>query len=290
MASTGVIGKRLDVEKIERAIPELMGGLSGTGGEAAAEAIMTTDSFPKMASAGFKISGSTCIISGIAKGAGMISPNMATMLAIFMTDVSIGKNALNTAFRKAIDESFNCITVDGDMSTNDMAVILANGEASNPLIKPNTADYDKFYSALYDVSFMLAHMIIEDGEGATRFVKVEVKGAKSPKDAEQAARQVANSLLLKTMIYGADPNPGRIVAALGASGIEIGKVGAVIYICGMPVFKKDKILNFSKGSLKKALSKRCIDIKIALGEGRYSKTIYTCDLTTEYININKGYS
>ncbi|OIO38454.1 MAG: bifunctional ornithine acetyltransferase/N-acetylglutamate synthase [Candidatus Omnitrophica bacterium CG1_02_49_10] len=290
VASTGVIGKRLDAGKIIDAVPSLVKGLSQNGIYLAAEAMMTTDSFMKVAHKSIDISGRRVSIVGMAKGAGMISPNMATMLAVFMTDAGIEKAALRRAFKDAVMNSFNSITVDGDMSTNDMAAILANGRAGNTVIGLSSASYKKFSSALNDISLKLALMIIKDGEGATRSAKIEVTGASSKEAAERAARRIAESPLLKTMLYGTDPNPGRIVAALGASGVKIGKKGADIYICGKHVFKGEAILPHNRSSLKKAMTRDMVDVRIVLKEGRHARVIYTCDLTPAYININKGYS
>ncbi|OGX14928.1 MAG: hypothetical protein A2166_03545 [Omnitrophica WOR_2 bacterium RBG_13_41_10] len=269
VASTGIIGKKLPLDKIKKAIPHLVLAISKGGINRANKAIMTTDTFSKEATVKFNIGNRAITICGIAKGAGMIAPNMATMLAFIMTDVNITQPALDKALRTAVDNSFNCITVDGCMSTNDMAVVLANGAIKNPIIDFNN-HFKLFNSALNLVCLELAKMIVQDAEGSSKFIKIEVGGLKNSQEAKKIALAIANSNLFKTAVYGENPNFGRIVAAAGASGVEI----------------KEKELKIKVSPLHK----KNIDIQVSLNRGNASAIVYTSDLTPEYVKINAEYN
>ncbi|MDD5653778.1 MAG: bifunctional glutamate N-acetyltransferase/amino-acid acetyltransferase ArgJ [Candidatus Omnitrophica bacterium] len=269
VSSTGIIGKRLQVDKIKSALPLLVKGLSGAGIEQAKKAIMTTDTFPKTITVKSNIGGKTVVITGVAKGVGMIAPNLATMLVFIFTDAKISQGALKSSLKQAAEKTFNCISVDGCMSTNDTVAILANGKAGNNLI--NTGKNLAFFSrGLEAVSLELAKLLVKDGEGARKFIRIKVSGAKNFSQAKIAALAVANSNLFKTAVYGENPNFGRIVAAVGASGIDV----------------EEKNLKVHLSSLKK----KDIFVDIVLHQGNSSATVYTCDLTPEYIRINAEYN
>jgi len=269
VASTGIIGRRLPLEKIKNAIPELVKNLSQEGIHQAKKAILTTDTYPKEVTVKFKIEKIPVTICGIAKGSGMIAPNLATMLCFIFTDAVIEENALKAALRLSVDNSFNCITVDGCMSTNDMVLVLANACAGNNPIKKEKNFY-LFSKALNYICLELAKLIIKDAEGATKFIKINVKKAKSFWEAKKVALAIANSNLFKTAMYGNNPNFGRVVAAIGASGLEI---------------KEEKIkLNLSD------VNKKEIELEVLLNQGDASATIYTSDLSPEYIKINAEYN
>ncbi len=289
VASTGVIGQYLPMDVIETGIREVAAILSPNGGDDTAEAIMTTDTFAKTCTVSFEIGGKQVIIGGIAKGSGMIEPNMATMLAFITTDVNIEDSLLQKVFRKGINRSFNRISVDGDMSTNDMAVILANGLAENGEIVESTDEAMLFESALDHVVISLAKMIARDGEGATKLVEIEVKGAASHKDAVMAARSVANSNLVKTAIHGEDANWGRILAALGYSGVDLFPEQIELSMNDLPILGKGYTILIDEIKAKAALSEKNISLSINLNQGNDSATFWTCDLTKEYIHINASY-
>ncbi|PKN77349.1 MAG: ornithine acetyltransferase [Deltaproteobacteria bacterium HGW-Deltaproteobacteria-10] len=290
LGSTGVIGKRLPVKKIESGISKLVAGLNEFGIEDAEEAMMTTDKYPKIAIRRGIVGARDITICGIAKGAGMIEPNMATLLTYVMTDALIDSKALNTVFRQAIDSTFNTISVDGCMSTNDTAIIMANGLAGNNPLEKAQARLQRFRDMLSDVLMELAQAVVKDGEGATKFVSIMVEGAKSRSDARRAAYSIANSNLVKTAFFGEDPNWGRIIAALGSSGIPLEKEKISLSIGGLPVFAQDTpaIVNLSK--LKGIFQKDRIDIHVQLGGGDKSYCVYTSDLSHDYVNINADYS
>ena len=289
VSSTGVIGQHLPMEKISSGIKELAPQLSKTGNKDAAEAIMTTDLFPKECAVQFPLGSSTITIGGMAKGSGMIAPNMATMLAFITTDASIDASALNTALQIANKHSFNCLTVDGDMSTNDMVLVLANGFAKNKEIKESTPAFQLFLSALEYVLIKLAKMIARDGEGATKFIEIVVEGARTEEEAIQAARSVANSNLVKTAIHGADANWGRILSAVGYSGIDFNPDNVEISLGNVPVLKKNYEIVLDEAKAKDVLLKDSVTIWIHLNQGSSTARFWTCDLTKEYININASY-
>lgn len=269
IASTGIIGKVPNFVKIRLNIPVLVKSLNGKDGSRAAEAIMTTDTRPKEWTRRVNIAGKIVTIGAMAKGVGMIAPNMATMLAFIATDAAIEYPALKTALKEAVEGSFNMITIDGCMSTNDSVIIMANALAGNKEIKLRTGDFTKFSQALSQVCLNLARMIILDAEGATKFISIEVRGALNNQQAKQAALAVANSNLFKTAIYGENRNLGRVIAAIGASGAQIKENAGV-----------------RCSSLKNKFVKVKVDLKIASGTAR----VYTSDLTPEYIRINAEYN
>lgn len=289
VASTGVIGQFLPMDKLTLGIYDAVKKLSVEGSKDAAEGILTTDTFPKEYAVEITIAGKPVRIGGIAKGSGMIAPNMATMLAFVTTDVNISHALLKKACAKATNMSFNRITVDGDTSTNDMAIILANGKADNPLIYAENSDYKKFYSALEHVLTILSKMIVKDGEGATKFVEVIVKGARSESDAATACKTICNSLLVKTALHGEDANWGRILAAVGRSGINFNPAKTEIYFGNLLILGKNYYINFSEEKAKKILQQKEITITVNLNGGRHSATFWTCDLSAEYVRINASY-
>lgn len=269
VASTGIIGRRLPLLKIKKAIPGLVRGLSGQGIDKAKKAIMTTDTFTKEVTVRLNLGNRTITLCGIAKGAGMIAPNMATMLCFVLTDAHITQRALDKALRISVDNSFNCITVDACMSTNDAVIALANGASGNDLIDIEK-NFNLFARALNAVCLELAKLIIRDAEGATKFIRIKVDKAKSFAQARQVALSIANSNLFKTAIYGENPNFGRIVASIGASGINVKESGLRIKVS--PLHKKD------------------INVDISIEQGYSCATVYTSDLTPEYIRINAEYN
>ena len=267
--STGIIGKRLPIEKIKNAIPGLVAGLSFSKATYAQQAMMTTDTFAKEVSVRFKVDNCIVTVCGVAKGAGMIAPNMATLLCFIFTDALVTRQALDKALSAAVEDSFNCITVDGCMSTNDTVIALANGAAGNKLIglKDN---YVKFCQALNTVCLDLAKKVVLDAEGATKFIKIDVYAAQSRQEAKQVALAIANSDLFKTACFGENPKFGRIAAAIGASGIKVDEVKLKIKLG--------------------PLNKKHIDVSVGLSRGKARVTVYTCDLTGDYIKINAQYN
>ncbi len=290
LGSTGVIGKRLPVKKIESGVGKLVKGLNETGIEDAEKAMMTTDKYPKVAIRKGVVGAKDITICGIAKGAGMIEPNMATLLTYVMTDALIDYKALNTVFHQAINSTFNSISVDGCMSTNDMAIILANGLAGNNPLEKVQARLQLFRDMLTDVLMELCQAVVRDGEGATKFIAITVKGAKSKSDARCAAYAIANSNLIKTAIFGEDPNWGRVIAALGASGIPIEKEKVSLNMGNLLVFYQNSPASVNMNKLKDVFKKDRIDIEIDLGAGDKSYYVYASDLSYDYVKINAEYS
>jgi glutamate N-acetyltransferase / amino-acid N-acetyltransferase len=288
IASTGVIGAQIDMEKVAKAIPALVRGLSNDKISQAAEAIMTTDSFSKISYFDGEAGGAPYRILGIAKGAGMIMPNMATMLSFILTDIDIDAIRLKKAISSSVERTFNRITVDGDTSTNDTIFLLANGMAGNGTL--TDSDYEKFLNGLEQVMSDLSTMVVRDGEGATKLVYITVKGAISEKDAMSAARIVANSYLVKTAFYGQDANWGRIMAALGRSGIEMDEKVISISIDDVNIVAGG--ISVSAEQERKAaerMKNRSFSLIIDLNLGRSEYSVTTCDLTHEYVSINANY-
>jgi len=288
VCSTGVIGTPMPMERIRPKISELIDNLSMSTVEDIASAIMTTDTFPKIVQKNVKIGSKVGSIAGICKGAGMICPHMATMLCFIISDIAIHQKTLSKTLNIAVKKTFNRITVDGDMSTNDTVLVMANGMLGNRHITEESKSYTVFKNALYEVILDLSRLIVKDGEGATKFIEIEVKGARSGADAEKAALSVANSNLVKTAMYGNDANWGRIMAALGYSGVEMKEEKIDIY------FGKVRIVNrgISTGKDREAdgvLKRRDIKITIDLHRGRSSANVLTCDLTEDYIRVNAAY-
>ena len=289
VSSTGVIGQYLPMEKILLGVKELAGNLSRTGNKDVAEAIMTTDTRPKEVAVKFTLGGSVVSIGGVAKGSGMIAPNMATMLAFVTTDVVISQPLLSKALKAATNRSFNRITVDGDMSTNDQVLILANGLARNQSFGEHSEEYQLFSAALEYVLIKLAKMIARDGEGATKLIEVLVKGARTEEEAVRAAGAVANSNLVKTAIHGADANWGRVLAAVGYSGIDFNPDEVEISLNDLPVLKRNYEIVLDEERAKQVLSHDTVVIDINLNQGRQAARFWTCDLTKEYVHINASY-
>ena len=288
LGSTGVIGVPLPVGKILAALPNLVKSLSTTGGAAAARAIMTTDTRPKEWGCYFELGGEEVRIGGMAKGSGMINPKMATMLAVITTDARVERELLREALREVVALTFNRITVDGDTSTNDTVFLLANGMAGAPPVTRGRS-LDEFKAALYDVAVHLAKMIVEDGEGATKFITVRVTGAATVEEAEAAGRAVANSNLVKTAFFGEDANWGRILAAVGYSGIDFSPETTEISLGGLPVFKDGRGLPFSEEEAKRILKAPTVEVVINLHRGAAEASIWTCDLSYDYVRINASY-
>jgi glutamate N-acetyltransferase/amino-acid N-acetyltransferase len=289
VSSTGVIGQYMPMDKVVPAIAQLAARLSTSGNSDAAEAIMTTDTFPKEAAVHFTLGKKVVTIGGVAKGSGMIAPNMATMLAFITTDVAISGELLSKALRAANNRSFNRITVDGDMSTNDMVLVMANGLAGNAPLTENSEEFQLFKAALEYVLIKLAKMIAKDGEGATKLIEIMVKGAQSEEEAAQAARAVANSNLVKTAIHGADANWGRILAAVGYSGIDFNPDNVEISFGDLPILKKDYEIVLDEEKAKELLLKDSVVIVVDLNQGSQFARFWTCDLTKEYVHINASY-
>ena len=288
VCSTGVIGAPMPMERIRPKIPELVRNLGKFSLDDAAAAIMTTDTFPKTAGRSIRVNGKTVNIAGMCKGAGMIRPDMATMLCFLLTDASIGKGALDKALRAAVGKSFNRITVDGDMSTNDTVLIMANGMAGNATIREMTPAFDAFAAALSSITYELSAMIVRDGEGATKFVEVEVRNARSDKEAEKGARAIADSLLVKTALCGSDANWGRIIAALGYSGITIKEESTDIFLNGIKVAGRGTATGRDKEANERLKGKE-VRIVADLHLGKGCAKILTCDLTEAYVKINAEY-
>jgi len=293
VASTGVIGQTLPVEVIENGIPELVSKLSYEGSKDAASAIMTTDITMKELAVEFTIGGKTARIGGIAKGSGMIHPNMGTMLAFLTTDCAISADMIQKALISATNISFNRISVDGDTSTNDMLTLMANGLAGNEEIAKPGADYNAFTEALNAVCIELAKMIAADGEGATHLITCNVSGAKDETEAETLSKAVISSTLTKAAIFGADANWGRVLCAMGYSGIEFDPSTVNIAfesIAGrITVCKAGRGVSFDEPTAKKILTERDITIDISLSAGLAECTCWGCDITYDYIKINGDY-
>ncbi|MEI8139693.1 MAG: bifunctional glutamate N-acetyltransferase/amino-acid acetyltransferase ArgJ [bacterium] len=290
VCSTGTIGIPLPMNKIESALPALAKALSPTGGAAVAEAILTTDLVKKEVAVTLTIGGKPVTIAGITKGSGMIAPNMATMLAFITTDAAVDQRALQDCLRHAVDLSFNRIIVDGDESTNDTVLMLANGVAGTELLQKKHADWKKFCHAVETVCHELAIKIVKDGEGATKFVTVTVTGAATRHDALVAARAIAKSALVKTAWNGGDPNWGRLMCAIGYSGarIEEGRVNITFDdVCAVQGGKAAD--GASLKDLEQVYAKKEFTVTVDLQSGKASHTVYTCDLSKDYVAINAEY-
>ena len=293
VASTGVIGQPLDPAPIVSGIPALLKALSQDGSADAAEAIMTTDTARKEIAVEFTLGGKTCRMGGIAKGSGMIHPNMATMLVFLTTDAAISAPMLQKALSGDIRTTFNMISVDGDTSTNDMVTILANGLAGNTEITEEGDDFATFMCALNTVNVQLCRMIAGDGEGATKLLECSVTGAKDDKAAKTVARSVISSSLTKAAMFGEDANWGRVLCAIGYSGadVDVQKVGVVFHSAAgeVTVCENGAGVPFSEEKAAEVLHEKEIDILITLGDGAASATAWGCDLTYDYVKINGDY-
>lgn len=293
VASTGVIGQPLPIAPIARGVGLLADALSEHGSAEAAEGIMTTDTRMKEAAVSFEAGGVLCHLGGIAKGSGMIHPNMATMLVFITCDIAIAPRLLQKALSGDVQDTFNMISVDGDTSTNDMVAIMANGMAGNAMITSEGDDYDAFCHALNEVTTALCRMIAKDGEGASRLLTCHVEGGKTIEDAKKAAKAVVCSSLLKAAIFGADANWGRVLCALGYSGadIDVTKIDVAFHspIGTVEVCKMGSGVDFSEETAKEILLEDEIDVLITLRDGTASATAWGCDLTYDYVKINGDY-
>lgn len=291
VASTGVIGVPLPMEKLSAGIRQAVAELSEFGGEKASQAIMTTDTFAKTCGFVTEIGGVAVRFGGMAKGAGMICPNMATCLSVVTTDAAVSPDVLQKALTDAVEVSFNRITVDGDMSTNDMLVVLANGMSGNSQItSAEGPEYEAFADALRAASLNLAKKIARDGEGATKFIEIEVRGAMDIADAKKAGMAIANSPLVKTAFFGQDPNWGRILCAAGYSGAKLSPEKTTLSIGGVQIVEAGLGANFDEKALRAAMAEREIKVVIDLGVGVATTTVYTCDMSYEYVKINGEYT
>ncbi len=288
VASTGVIGVRLPMKSIREGVNQII--LSTDGGHEFTRAIMTTDTEPKEIGVIVKTKDTSFTIAGVAKGSGMIHPNLATMLVFITTDAAVEQEFLDYALRSAADNSFNMISVDGDTSPSDTVFVLANGIAANKPINANSVIASLFQEALDKVCVYLAKAIAADGEGATKLIEVSVKGAKNLQDARQAARTIVSSNLVKAAVYGNDPNWGRVTAALGRSGVELNEPKLDIYMAGIPVLSQGKPLSFERDTAVKALQKKEVKIIVDMNIGEASATAWGCDLTEQYVVINSAYT
>ena len=290
IAQTGIIGVPFPITCVKRALPKLVKRLSDTGGHGAAKGILTTDLRDKEIAVSFELGGKKVTIGACAKGAGMVHPNMATMLCFITTDCAITKPLLRRAVRHASDDTFNKMAIDNDMSTNDMVFCLANGEAKNPAIHKIGKDYWMFREALEEVMRYIAHEMVLDGEGVTHVCKLRVSGAKNPTDAEKAARQIANSMLFKTMLAGSNANWGRIAAAVGASGVDFDFKNMSISFGDAEVVHQGRLRVLNLPRARRILQKKEYTIDVVIGKGRGRAEFITCDLTTKYVLINAAYS
>ncbi len=288
VCSTGRIGVQLPIEKIETTITSLSHSLVSDGSAAAADAIMTSDTVRKEVAVEVQLSSGPVHIGGIAKGAGMIDPNMATMLCFLTTDALIEKAELQHALSVSVEHSFNRITVDGDMSTNDTVLILANGVAANPALRSGTDDFERFQRALDHVTLALAKMIVDDGEGVTKFVEVHVNGAASFSDARRACEAIAKSTLVKCAWFGGDPNWGRIMDALGYSGIKMREELVDIYYDGVLAVKGGLASETPAEMLRKLVAEERFRVTVDLNLGAAEYNVFTTDLSTEYVELNMG--
>ena len=293
VASTGVIGQVLPIEPIESAFPSLSDGLSTDGNDAAAEAIMTTDTKQKEIAGSFKIGDKECKIGGMAKGSGMIHPNMATMLVFITTDCAISSQMLQKALSSDVQNTFNMISVDGDTSTNDMVTILANGMADNEEIVSEDDNFKTFMKVLNTVTIALCKMIAADGEGATKLLECCVTNAKDVPTAKTVAKSVICSSLLKAAMFGADANWGRVLCAIGYSGacVDVNKIDITFSSKAgeIEVCKNGAGIDFSEEKAKEVLLENEIEIKVNLNDGKHSATAWGCDLTYDYVKINGDY-
>jgi glutamate N-acetyltransferase/amino-acid N-acetyltransferase len=290
VSSTGVIGRYLPMNAIKAGIAEACGHLSAESGAKAARAIMTTDTVPKTAQLEVDIAGSTIRVGGMCKGSGMIHPNMGTLLAYITTDAAVESGLMAKLVKPIADRSFNQVTIDGDSSTNDTFLMLANGAAGNPAIREGSVEAELLEGALLEVSRQLARAIAKDGEGATKLISVRVVDAASDGDARTAARAVAASSLVKTAVHGGDPNWGRIVCALGYSGAELALDKLHLTVGGLVVFERGAGVNVDLSAVRHAFEQPEIEIVATLGLANGRAEAWGCDLSEEYVRINADYT
>ena len=289
IASTGVIGMPLPMDKVKNGIQKVSKALYADGGHDAAKAIMTTDTVCKEMAVQLRIDGKVVTIGAMAKGSGMIHPNMATMLGFITTDVNIDNKALQAAFKANIDDSFNMVSVDGDTSTNDMVAILANGQAGNTLLTEESPDFPAFKEALHEICIAMAQKIAGDGEGATKLVECTVTGAATKEDARLAAKAIIASSLVKTAIYGNDANWGRIACAAGYSGAQFDPDKVNIFIGDVQVAQNGMGLEFDEAKATETLKQKKVNILVKFNIGNEEATAWGCDLTYDYVSINADY-
>jgi len=289
--STGVIGQPLPIEKLTAALPDAIKDLSEGHWEKAARAIMTTDTFPKGISKTITISGQTITFNGIAKGAGMIQPNMATMLGFIATDAQIEQRLLQECLLEAVEQSFNLITVDGDTSTNDACVVMATGQTLVPAIQKNSVAYKEFMAGLIAVCKQLAELIIRDGEGATKLIRIVVSDALTEQEAIHVGKTIAHSPLVKTAFFASDPNWGRILAAVGRAGIEQMRLDTVqIYLDDVCIVKNGaRADDYTEVAGQKVMNQSEIMVTVNLGRGNACQEVLTCDFSYDYVKINAEY-
>ena len=290
VGTTGVIGRYLPMDAVKRGIAEACAGLSPEGGASAARAIMTTDTVPKTHAIEFELDGVPVRVGGMCKGSGMIHPNMATMLAYITTDAGVAPGWMASVVKRIADRSFNQVTIDGDTSTSDTFVVLANGAAGNPEVQPGSPQAQALEEAILEVSRELARKIARDGEGATKLITVRVTGAPDDGQARMAARAVASSSLVKTAVHGADPNWGRIVCALGYSGSEVAIDRLTVSIAGLTVFTAGAGIEVDLEAVRRAFEQPEIEIAASLGLGEGRAEAWGCDLSAEYVHINADYT
>jgi glutamate N-acetyltransferase/amino-acid N-acetyltransferase len=289
VGSTGVIGVNLPMDKLEAGIKDAVANLSADGSDNAGRAIITTDTHSKSVTCEFELSGKTVRMGAIAKGSGMIRPNMATMLCYITTDIAIDQALLQKAVSGCVEKSFNMISVDGDMSTNDMVIVLANGEANNAKITEENTDYQIFFDKLMMLCTELAKQIAADGEGASKFLTINVKGAKSFADAKTVGMAIANSPLVKTAFFGEDPNWGRVICAVGYSGADMVPEKTVVKFGGITIFANGTGATYDEKALAHVMKQKDIVIDIELNMGQEDATVWSCDLSYEYVKINGEY-
>ncbi len=289
VCSTGVIGVDLPVDLVVAGIVDAAAALDTTNSDEAAEAIMTTDTFAKQLALAVTVDGRTFTVGGVAKGSGMIHPDMATMLAFITTDAPLGPCECDAVLRHAVARSFNRITVDSDTSTNDTCILMASGAEGGDLVVPGTRAYAAVEAAITRVATALAHMIVRDGEGATKFVTVEVTGAVNETDAETAAFAIATSPLVKTALFGADANWGRVAMAIGKSGVHMDADAFDVLLCGMLMCARGTAVPFDEAEAARRLGERDVGIRVDLHMGTAQATVWTCDFSYDYVRINGDY-
>lgn len=288
-SSTGLIGVPLPLEKVRSGIEKAAALLSEDSFSQAARAILTTDRFIKTASSSNRVDGKKVVVAGLAKGAGMIAPKMATMLAYILTDAAVEPRCLRSILRHAAAETFNAITVDGDMSTNDTVLFLANGVAGNSPVKSGSREEEILFGAAKELMGNLSLKLVEDGEGATKVVEIRVVGSRSSEDARKIAYTVATSQLVKTAFFGEDPNYGRIMAAIGRAEVPIRADWVDVYFDGVTVVRKGVGLNSSEQDAARVLKQPSFSVRIHLHQGKASACVWTSDLSHEYVRINSAY-
>ena len=289
VASTGVIGVNLPMDKMENGLKQAAVALSDNGSEQAGKAIITTDTYSKACATEITLGGKTVRFGAIAKGSGMIQPNMATMLCFITTDAAIEPKLLQEALSEIVGVTFNMISIDGDMSTNDMAIVMANGAAGNAMITKKDKDYEAFYATLKAICTGLAQRIASDGEGATKFLTIQVTSAKSFADAKTIAMSVAKSPLVKTAFFGEDPNWGRVICAVGYAGVPMVPEKTVVKFGGIPVYANGVGAKFDEAKLRAVMAEHDILIEVDMGLGDAEATVWSCDFSYEYVKINGEY-